>query len=391
VSVKKALKSACVVCFAALLPATAHAWSKSYVVEWFEWAFNYGAPGPNVDQPGPDCPTGTNTFDRAKALVTPYRTAEEVAVLLDPNNPTDNPRKLRTTFAYRGPNKENVFFNPTIMPDPGFKEVQGKIAEGFDLDNNPMTGFTAPDGTKGIDNNYYKAAGCIHGYRGPTRNSGVANFQMEAMRTGRFTVLVVLEGRGADPMNDDDVTVGFYGSRSRLVKDAGTGVVDNMSFEIDPDPRFQTLFKAFTRNGVLEQREPIPLLRTHETRKNWIDDPKLEIKQARIRMTMLPDGRMEGMIGGYRDWFEIWAAAAGRSGNGYENGRGATQGVVEESLRRYDSAGFYYAMRRNADGPVNAKGQRDLISVAYRYYMIPAFVFAPGDDKEMTVAKAVTQ
>jgi hypothetical protein len=50
--------------------------------------------------------------------------------------------------------------NPFAAEDTGQPEVTGRISDGLDLDNNSATGFTSPDGRKGVDNNLYRAWGC---------------------------------------------------------------------------------------------------------------------------------------------------------------------------------------------------------------------------------------
>jgi len=376
--------------FALLVPTAAQAWTKTYVMEWMEPAFHYGGSGDgNPDAPGSDCPTGSNEFDLFTGLVTPYRTKEEVNWLLSPEAKLDAEkfRALRTAFAFRGPRKENVYTNPTSVPDPGLKQVEGKISEGLDLDDNPHTGFVGVDGTLGVDNQFYRTAGCVRRYRGPFRKSGTANTHMEGMRNGMYSVLIVLTGKGADPMNDEDVSVGLYSSKQAVVKDAAGDVAHDYSFVVEPDPRFQTVFSARTRNGVLEERGRIPVLRTHDSMQVPRDVPTLELLKARVKLTMNPDGSLDGLIAGYRNWYEFYHKPVGSSGNGFQNGRGPTQGAVSEIYGHYNLVGMYYALRRNADGIPNKDGQNTAISVAYRYSFKPAFAVTPTADKPVEVAQ----
>src|SRR5688572_1696951 len=174
---------------AVALPASANAatWTKSFAVEWFEPAFYYGAKD-GVDAPGSDCPAGTNPEnDWRKLLKTSYRTDEEIEKILDP----ENPQRARMG-GIRGPNKENVYEKPWVVPDPQMVGVTGKVSYGFDLDGNSKTGFEGVDGDKrGIDNQYYRAAGCWMAWRGPARQAHHSKYTNDGMRDGVFTVVMV--------------------------------------------------------------------------------------------------------------------------------------------------------------------------------------------------------
>ncbi|MAK60202.1 MAG: hypothetical protein CMK09_04425 [Ponticaulis sp.] len=81
----KAAAFACVLGLGAQLPA--QAWTKSFVVDWFEPAFYFGAEeGDNV--PGTDCPAGAiPEMDWRKELKTSWRTDEEINNILNPEDP----------------------------------------------------------------------------------------------------------------------------------------------------------------------------------------------------------------------------------------------------------------------------------------------------------------
>ena len=91
----------------------------------------FGAPaGSGPDVAGTDCPTGANDIDIKKELAQPFRTPERVAYL---SNPEHGLEPIINNFGFRGPHAENIYENPTSLPDPGFKEVASSVAEGFDL------------------------------------------------------------------------------------------------------------------------------------------------------------------------------------------------------------------------------------------------------------------
>jgi len=370
---------------ALLAPSAAQAWTKSYVVEWFESAFHFGAPsGTSPDDPGTDCPMGANDLDQRKELSTSFRTKAQVDTILNPENGL---LPLQTSFAFRGSNMENVYENPTTAPDPGFKEVQGKIAEGFNLDGDESTGFTSPTGAKGIDHAYYRAAGCVRRWRGDARTSSTGKFHNEGMHNGNYTVVFVVSGEGQDPMNDENVTVGIYSSMDKLVKDASGLVAADYTYRVDPKPAFQTVFSARIRDGVLEHKEPF-LLKAHDHMQGFDDRPGMVLHSANVRLQMQPDGAMQGLIGGYRDWYDLFRNPLGNGGVKVGPGGGTVQGASAERLGRFNGVGLYYALRRNADGLKDAEtGQFRGISTAYRYYLKPAFVVSPQADEAVHVAR----
>jgi hypothetical protein len=348
--------------------ASAHAeWHRAYVIEWFEPAFYYGAKEGD-SAPGSDCPQGTNAeMDWRKVLKTSYRTDADVDTILNPEKP------LRPEVGgIRGPNQENVYEKPWSVPDPGMAPVSGNIAYGFNLDGNEKTGFVSPDGRKGIDNQYYRAAGCWMAWRGPPRGSHHAKYVMDGMRDGSFTELVIISGQGGDPRNDADVSIGFFNSRDKMVKDANGDIARDYSFRINPDPRYQSVLKARTRNGVLQSVTPGEVI-MHDAETAAFFPLKLDLLKAQLRFEEKADGTMEGFIGGYRsieDYYTGWAAG----------------GAIHELTTHGNMPAYWYALRRYADAmPDPVTKQNTYISTAYHYWLMPAYVIAPDGN---TVANA---
>ena len=348
------------------------AWTKTYVVEWNEPAMYYGAKSGVID-PGTDCPKGTNPeIDWVKVLVDAGYTREEAQWLRDPANPTRSPVHGQNQLAFRGKDRANVYVNPTSTPDPGLVGVSGKIAEGIDLDGNKKTGYTSPDGDTGIDNNFYKTLGCWKTYRGPQRlSSGALQFN-DSMRNGAWTTVIVVVGSGDDPMNDEQVTVGFYVSNDKMVKDGNGNIARDYTFSIKPHAKYEALFPARVRNGVITSTKPISgVLREPAY---W---PDLELERAQVKLTMKPDGSLAGYVGGYRPWEQVY--------KGWVNARGP----VIEALTWVQLPGVYYALRRNADYSTNgAKGEKTHISYALRVDAVPAFVTTPDATKQVAAVES---
>lgn len=348
---------------AAAAPASASAgWTRTFVVEWYEPAMYYGGKS-GTTEPGTDCPAGTNPEpDWIKVLTDAGYTRQQALWLRDPANPTRSPIHGQNQMAFRGEGRANVYIDPTSTPDGGLVGVTGKIGEGIDLDGNAETGFVSPAGQRGIDNAFYRTLGCWKTFRGPPRLSSGALQNNDAMRDGAWTVVVVVSGRGKDPLNDGNVTVGFYPSSDKLVKDAVGGIAPDYTFRIKPDAKFEAIFKAKSVNGRIRSKG--------SEEEVWLRDPgaarELQLLKAKLDLTLKPDGRFSGYVGGYRPWKPVY--------DGYVRARGP----VIEALTWVKLPDVYYALRRNADySPAGPNGEKTHISYALRLDAVPAFVRSP--------------
>lgn len=337
-------------------------WSRSYVVEWNEAAMYYGARD-GVIEPGTDCPKGSSPEpDWIKVLMDAGYTKQEATWLRDPSHPFRIPNHGQNQMAFRGKDRANVYIHPELTPDPGLTAVSGKIAEGLDLDGDTSNGFVSPQGRTGVDNEFYHALGCWMTYRGPPRQSTTGLSKNDEMRGGLWTVVIVVAGKGDDPMNDSDVSVGFYNSTDQMVKNGLGDIAPNYTFRIAPDAKFEGILKGKTVDGVIVSTEP--------TDEIWVRDPsytrELQLLKARVELKMEPDGSLKGLLGGYRPWFPIY--------RGWVEARGA----VIEQLTWIQLPGVYYALKRNADySPAGANGEKTHISFALRVDALPAYVMTP--------------
>ena len=353
----------------AAFPAAASAdWSRSYVVEWNEPAMYYGAKS-GVTEPGTDCPKGTNPeIDWIKVLGASGYTATEAKWLRDPANPTRSPVHGQNQMAFRGKDRENVYIHPESVADPGLTGVTGTIAEGVDLDGNAKTGSVSPTGDKGVDNVFYRTLGCWKTYRAPPRlSSGALQFN-DAMRNGGWTTVIVVSGKGSDPMNDANARVGIYASADKMVKDGNGEIARDYTFRIQPHPKYEGVFNAKVKNGVITSTAASDM-----TMRDASYTQDLELLRAQVKLTMQPDGALKGYLGGYRPWFPVY--------KGWINARGP----VIEALTWVQLPGVYHALKRNADfSPAGATGEKTHISYAMRIDALPAFVMTPDASKEAT-------
>lgn len=358
--------------WAAQAEAKAPGWSRTYVIEWYEPAMHYGAKD-GIITPGTDCPKGTNPSpDWISVLTEAGLTKEEAVWLRNPANPTRSAVHGQPLMAFRGEGRQNVYDYPTTAKEGGLPPVTGTIAQGLDLDDDARTGFVSPAGRKGIDNNFYKALGCWKTYRGPARMSSGAQGENDSMREGAWTIVVVVSGRGKDPMNDKDVEVGLYPSGDKIVRDGMGNVATDYTFSIKPHARYEAIFRGETKNGrITAQGIGNVVLR------NPGYDPDLPLLKSKLEFEMKPDGRLTGVIGGYRPWLPVY--------KGWVAGRGA----VIEVLTWVRMPDVYYALRRYADySPSGPGGEKTYISYAMTVDAIPAFVMEPDGAQPVAQVKS---
>jgi hypothetical protein len=107
------------------------------------------------------------------------------------------------------------------------------------------------------------------------------------------------------------------------------------------------------------------------------------------------DGTLSGLVGGYRDWRDVYNRDTFNVPSG---------GATRETYYHQNQIAMYYALKRNADGIPDPKtGRNTAISAAFRLTARPAFVVDPpkpiavdqppypGGDKAMTERKYFLQ
>jgi hypothetical protein len=353
------------------LQARAATWTRGYVVANYEPAFYFGGRN-GTTEPGSDCPKGANPDNNYEVILrTPFRSAAEVHAMTRPVGQTgkDPVDLMNGALAHRGFRADvETYINPFAAPDPGFQQVTGKIAEGFDLDANPKTGgFTSPDGRRGIDNAFYRVMGCGLSYRGEAYKAYLSARGNDKMLDGLYTMVIRISG-SRDPMNDPDARVEIGYSPDPVVKDAAGNVTADYSFRIARSAQY-TWLKAKIRNGVVETETVdelrIPAFAWYETNRG-----EAVFRKGRVRMAMGQDGGLSGLLGGYRDYRDVYAKDTFNVPSG---------GQSRETTYYQNQIGFYYALKRNADGmPDSRTGEKTGISTAYRFVARPAFVVDPA-------------
>jgi len=350
-------------------PVSAAPWTRSFVVTRYEPAFHYDGPAGAIAAPGSDCPNGTvSDNDYARMLRTPWRSDAEIARLTAPSSSAIEPYRLLAPalhFRAAAPGIDS-YINPFAAPDPGLPGVSGHVAEGFDLDDRTSTGgFASPDGRRGIDNGFYRALGCLMAFRGPPGQGALSARANARMQGGLFTMLIRLSGQGS-PDNDANVTVEIGASPDALVRNAGGTVLRDYSYRLVRTAQY-TRFSGHIRDGVLTAG-PVAQLRMPDFAWSESNRGEAVFLRGRFSLTIAPDGSATGLIGGYRDWRELYARMAFNV---------AIEGPFLEIPYHMDLIAAYYALERNADADPDAEGHNRAISTAYRLAAVPAFAVDP--------------
>jgi hypothetical protein len=345
--------------------------TRGYVMNWFYPTGHFG---------DGDCPSGPNplseVFYRRLLKEMGYNPKQIDDVL----EGFPNEGLYKEIVIVRGRNHENVYYQPWTVPDPGMKTVEGKFASGFNLNGVvEPNGFTDPEtGEQGVDNQLYRAVGCLQAHRAPPpERPAYYQTRWDILRDQMPAYLVEITGLD-DPVNDDEVEVGIYRALTPVQRDSTGETRADTTFQVDPDPRSHNRLKGRLKDGVITT-EVIPAL-------HLVGDPymltAIDIKQARLRLKLKPDGTLEGVLGGYHDWWPIYW---GYGSNGW---------ALEHSIG-IEIPAMYYALRRLADGPPDPQtGVRKSISLAYGIEAKPAFVVhlppkkAPGTAAAPSAAPA---
>lgn len=294
-----------------------------------------------------------------------------------PNGFNDGPREQ---FEILFPNPQNrtvvetqlkqeiETWHPTDEPDPlPFHYVEGPYSYGLNLDNETgPNDFTHPDGGEGIDNEVYRAVGCIIGFRGPDGVEVI--FQDKAIADRRYN-RTMIELTGVDDLaNDDDVTVTVYRGLDRLLTDAtGLKVMSGGSQRVDT--RWGAKLIRQTRGKIVDSvltTEPIA-----EAIIPWMNlsVPTVQlIRDMRLQLTLSPTDA-NGLVAGYAD-VDTWYKQLIRNDSTHHLSNGQISGIS-----------LYKALRRLADAyPDPETGDNTAISTALDVKMTQVFIVHPDRD-----------
>lgn len=262
--------------------------------------------------------------------------------------------------------QEMQTWHPDAEPDGfAFLEVEGSRSWGLDLDAEVSAeDFTHPDGTPGIDNQVYRAVGCIIGFRGPDGVEFI--FQNKAILDERYNRMMIELSDVDSLVNDDSVRVHLYRGMDRLLTDAtGQRVVPGGTQRIDW--RWGKSLVRETRGRIVDSvlsTEPIP-----EVVIPWMNlsvPSQHVIRDLRFQLTLTPQGAT-GLVAGYAD-VDHWYFQLIRNDSTHHLSNGQISGIS-----------LYKALRRLADAyPDPITGANTAISTALDVKMTQVFVVDPG-------------
>ena len=366
-AIARSLCVAAIVCAASSAPALAVEQGKgtlSFVVrDWFLAAYN--------SKFNDECPDGlTEANDEIWWRALPKKERAEKT-----GNGLIEAIGRATTSVHRGPNQEDVCFNPTVVKDPPMKTVRGVYSYGANLDGTtdgratPKTcaheKFTGVDGTVGIDNQLYRWLGCAYGWRTAVGRHVDDNANEQRRTTGLAMILVEVSGV-TDPRNSSDVTVTFYRSIDPYALDGKGEPIPFSSYRIqtlrDGKPRFGGSLKGSIKDGVLTtERGDIAL--PFYGNYTFMDTT---IRDMGLRLEIAEDGATaKGMITGYYDVERYLYYLLG-------------QGRPAATSHGDSCPALYVAARQMADGyPDPTTGVCTGISAAFDITAYSAFVARP--------------
>lgn len=250
---------------------------------------------------------------------------------------------------------------PTTAPDYfPFREPGGTLAIGLNLDGKVgPKDFTSPEGEPGIDNQLYRALGCINSYRDSHGTNDELN-SAEIVTDGYNRLLI--EINGVTSLQDSaHVEVMIYRGLDPLQSSAdGKGILPGGTQRIDIrwGAKFIQRFEGKIVDGVLIT-EPGDLAFPWSVFGLPADE---YVRAARFRLKLTPT-TAEGLIGGYAD-IETWYLQLMKS-----------QSTHCQSYGQLASMSLYKAMRRLADAyPDPVTGANTAISSALRTTFTQVFI-----------------
>lgn len=347
----------------ACLSTPSEAATRSFVLSYFYPANYYGQD---------TCPQGLNPlgdvfFKRdLKILGVP---AADVKAMFDKDYSVQNGKtttKWVSVVATRGNGRDNVYLHPTTVPDAHLLPAVGRFAYGFNLDGrgagSPNSYEDPETHEKGINNQLFRAIGCVQAYKGypPPQPPLEAEYRWDYSRAAMGAWLISISG--GDLTKDGDVTVTLETSIDPVTtQDANAHLQSDMTYRVAQRPTSRNVLHGRIKDGVIIT-DPASITMQCDA---YIQ-PVYEFLKSRLRLTVKPDGTLEGVLGGYQPWYPLYWSHA-------------NVGYIDERGFGVDAPGLYYALRREADAYPDAAGQNTAISAAYMIEAVPAFVVAAGD------------
>ncbi len=334
-------------------PAAAE--TRSYVVSWFTQGMN--------SQEG-DCPGGVNPpieKQWVKDLMDVGMSREEAEKIVIAVGNGD--REAHQIIVNRGRingQAVNAYNNPQAVKDPMMTAVVAKYGYGFNLDGrgaaSPNSFIDPETNEPGVNNQMFRALGCIHNLRAkpPLRSSDTEQWWY-LIQDSQPAWLVSITAD--DFVNDDEATITFDRALEHPSRDANSNTRPHMTYRIDPDPRSHTEIKGRIKDRVFHAATDQTLYMVGDL----LVLAELELHKAHVRIKLLEDGSIDGYVGGYQPWMQVFFPL-GAGGNAFE------MNVA------HDIPGIYYLLKKHADAEPDPKtGENTAISATWRIEAVPAF------------------
>ena len=254
-----------------------------------------------------------------------------------------------------------------------FYDAQGTISYGLNLDGKVgPNDFQSPEGVKGVDNQLYRAIGCIGAYR---LNGVVSFFDTNDMYKNAYNRWMI-ELTGVDDLiNDNDVTVTTYRGLDDLQRDGtGAAFAPGATQEIDVrwGQSFVSQLKGKIVDGVLTT-EPIDTLKWPNSQPG-VASGYYMIRGARLQLN-LTQQVAKGFLAGYADV------------EGFSHQLNTNWATHHQSYGQLSAPSLHRALRRLADGYPDPKtGVNTAISSAVELTLTQAFFVHPTTTKPLVAA-----
>ena len=293
----------------------------------------------------------------------------------------DLPRRPQSYL--RGPQQEDVCWNPTAVVDPPMRVVRGRYSYGMNLDGTTDGSptpkscahgkFTDPAGKVAVDNQLYRLMGCVYGYR----DKGYLEHHANRERQDESQGIILIDVDGVeDARNDPAVQVRFFLSATPLHFDTVGHIVPFSTYETVRD-RFGYTVKGRIVEGVLET-EPADV-----TLPVYGNDAAADMvfRDFRIRMEIAQDGtRAKGLWAGYQTVESFWDYIQKVQHN--------------VPVGQYSCPAMYVAAHELADGYPDPKtGECTALSSAFDFEAVAAFIKRPSaspSDEERLAKQLMT-
>jgi hypothetical protein len=304
-----------------------------------------------------ECPHGFNLGPR------------EQFALLFPNSNGKAYTEMESHLMREGKTFHNV---DSKEPFP-FYDAQGTISYGINLDGKiGPNDFQSPEGLKGVDNQLYRAIGCIGAYR---FNGVVSFFDTDDMYDNGYNRWMI-ELTGVDDLvNDNDVLVTTYRGLDDLQRDGtGTAFAPGSTQEVDVrwGQSFVSQLKGKIVDGVLTT-EPIDTLKWPNSQPG-VASGYYMIRGSRLELK-LTDQVAKGYLAGYVDV------------EGFSHQLNTNWATHHQSYGQLSASSLHRALRRLADGYPDPKtGVNTAISSAVQLTLTQVYVTHPSNKSVVAVS-----